>query len=231
MPAPSAWLLRNAGYKVGDFVANFSATEDPISDGGKYFTGKSTGLDWNDPATDGTKAYADINSGISGQAYDDSIAILKPSYRTFSANQFAQGTVYLASGYTGNGGSHEIELLLRGTASANSWTMYEIGWGIAGYLFVVRWDGPVAGFTAIYDPGLGSIPTPNDGDVLYAQISGNIITVKLNGSIVANFGSIDITSVAGSVWASGNPGFGFWPSGAAPDKTKYGWKAYRAGDL
>src|SRR5262249_55008869 len=104
---------------------------------------------------------------------------------------------------------------------------YEVLWGIPGYMAVVRWNGPVTSYTPIYDPGTGSIPKPKDGDVLRAQINGNIIQVFVNGTQVGP--NIDVSS-AGNVWTSGQPGMGFWPvDGAIPGN--YGWKAWQAGNL
>jgi hypothetical protein len=199
-------------------------TENPISEGSKWVTGKATGLDWNNPASASGYAYASVQSGATGSRYDDSIAHLNASSLPFNANQYAQGTVYLAPGYTA---SHEVELLLRFSISGHDAHGYEILWGLPGYLAVVRWNGPLGNYTALYDPGVGSIPVPKDGDVLRAEISGNIITVKRNGSTVA---TVDVTSGGGGVWSSGQPGIGFWPVDGATPKN-FGWTSFQAGNL
>ena len=156
--------------------------------------------------------------------YADNIAILSGS--AVAANQYAQATVYLAPGYSPPG-NHEVELLLRFSISAHDAHGYEVLWGRAGYIAIVRWNGPLGNYTPLYDPGLGSIPQPVDGDVLRAEISGNRITVYRNGSSVA---SVDVTAAGGTVYSAGQPGIGFWPvDGATPEN--YGWKTFEAGVL
>jgi len=211
-----------AGASNG-YSTNFGLTENPISEGGKWVAGKTAGLDWNNPQTVTGEVYASVLSGASGSRYDDSIAHLSTAFQTLNANQFAQGTVYRASGYSA---SHEIELLLRFSIGAHDAHGYEILWGVSGYIAVVRWNGSSGNYTAIYDPGAGSIPVPQDGDVLRAEISGTVVTVKRNGGIVAR---VDVSS-AGNVWSSGQPGIGFWPVDNATPKN-YGWKSFQAGNL
>jgi hypothetical protein len=73
------------------------------------------------------------------------------------------------------------------------------------------------------DPGIGS---PVEGDVLRAEIKGNIITILKNGVSKA---TIDV-SAFGNVWTTGQPGMGFWPvDGSTPQN--YGWKNYQAGPV
>lgn len=208
------------------YSTNFPLTENPISEGGVWARGGTEGLDWTNPLTTGGHAVASTTP--TPTRYSDDIAIIKSSAVAFSANQYAQGTVYLAPGYTGNGGGHEVELLLHFSISAHDAHGYEILWGIPGYMAVVRWNGPVTSYAPIYDPGVGSIPVPKDGDVLRAEISGNIIKVFRNGTQVGP--NIDVGSVGGTVWSTGQPGMGFWPvDGAIPGN--YGWKSYQAGSL
>jgi hypothetical protein len=129
----------------------------------------------------------------------------------------------LVDGYSA---SHEIELLLRFSISGHDAYGYEVLWGLSGYLAVVRWNGPLGDYTPIYDPGVGSLRVPRDGDVLRAEMDGTIITVKLNGAIVA---TVDV-SIVGAVWTSGQPGIGFWPvDDAIP--ANYGWKSFEGGNL
>jgi len=208
---------------VASYATNFNSSENPLSENNQWVAGKDTGVDWNNPRSASGKAVASVLSGAGSSRYDDNIAHLSPSFQAFNANQYAQGTVYLAGGYSA---SHEIELLLRFSIGDHDAQGYEVLWGLTGYLAVVRWNGAVGDFTPIYDPGVGSIPVPRDGDVLRAEISGTIITVKLNGIEVAR---VDVAS-AETVWSYGQPGIGFWPvDDAIPEY--YGWKSFEAGDL
>ena len=209
---------------TGSYSTNFPATENPLSEGGRWVTGKTTGLKWNNPASASGKVYATVASGQSGSRYDDTIAHLSKSFQTYAANQFAEGTVYAVSGYSAN---HEVELLLRFSISSENAHGYEVLRGLTGYLAVVRWNGSRGNYTALYDPGRGSVPVPRDGDVLRAEIRGNIVTVKINGDTVA---TVDVTRKGGTVWSSGQPGIGFWPvDGATP--RNLGYKSFRAGNL
>ena len=204
----------------------FNSTENPISEGGAWIDGKEVGLDWNNPRTLPGQAFASTLSGLLAgsdplRRYDDSIAHLSTSVATFASNQYAQGTVYKAAGYT-TSGSHEVELLLRFQTTAHNARGYEILWGISGYVAIVRWNGPLGNYTPLYDPGVGSISVPADGDVLRAEIIGSTISVYKNGNLVK--------SVTDTTYASGQPGMGFWPvDGATPQNL--GWKSFQAGNL
>lgn len=202
----------------GTYSTDFSLTENPISEGGVWVRGRVEGLDWNNPKT----AAGHATASVAASRYNDSIAHLNNS--DFHANQYAQGTVYLANGYTGNGGKHGVELLLRFSIGAHNAHGYEVMWDTSGEIAVVRWNGPPGNYTSLWS---GPAPKPVDGDVLRAEIAGNVISVYRNGSRVA---TIDVTSRGGTVWSSGQPGIGYWPvDGAIPEN--YGWKNFQAGSL
>lgn len=75
------------------------------------------------------------------------------------------------TGYDPAPSKHEVELLLRFQITAHDARGYEVMWGISGYLAVVRWNGPLADYTALYDSGDPRIGPPADGDVLRAEIA------------------------------------------------------------
>ena len=212
----------------GTYSTSFPSTENPISEGGKWVNGKTVGVDWNDVKTTPGKAFASILSGFNGASrYNDNIAHLSTSFMAFPANQYAQGTVFRVAGYDPSPSKHEVELHLRFQTSANNARGYEIMWGITGYLAVVRWNGALGDYTSISDTGDPGIGPPVDGDVLRAEIKGNIITIFKNG---VSKQTIDVTSIPGTVWADGQPGMGFWPvDGSTPQN--YGWKSYQAGPV
>lgn len=195
------------------YSTNFPAAENPLSEGGKWINGKAVGLAWNNVQSVPGKAYAaDFATG-----YNDPIAVLNTS---FTANQYAQGTVYRAAGYS-PGVNHEIELLLHFQISANNARGYEILWAHQGNMAIVRWNGPLDNYTPLVDNL--QIGQAVDGDVLRAEIIGNVIKVYKNGALVA-------TGPADATWTNGQPGMGFWPKpGATPQN--YGWKSYSAGSL
>jgi hypothetical protein len=186
-----------------------------LSEGGKWINGKAVGLDWNNVQSASGKAFA--AAFVSG--YRDPIAVLNTS---FSPNQYAQGVVSRAAGYSPSA-SHEVELLLRFRITAREARGYEVLWGHGGELNVVRWNGPLGDYTP-----LGKTTGPNigpavDGDVLRAEIIGTVIRVYLNGSLV-------MTAPSDPTWTDGQPGIGFFPrSGSTLEN--YGWKSFAAGSL
>jgi RNA polymerase sigma factor (sigma-70 family) len=203
---------------ASSYSTNFRLTENPISEGGAWVRGGVEGLDWNNPKT----ASGHATGSVAASRYNDCIAY--PKRPSFHADQYAQGTVYLANGYTGNGGKHAVELLLRFSISAHDAHGYEVLWGTSGGIAVVRWNGPPGNFSSLWE---GPAPKPVDGDVLRAEIAGSVISVYRNGTRVA---TIDVTSQGGTVWSAGQPGIGFWPvDGAIPEN--FGWKGFEAGSL
>ena len=95
-------------------------------------------------------------------------------------------------------------------------------WGHTGYISIVRWNGPLADYLAMYETGDPGIGPAVDGDVLRAEMVGNTIRVFKNGALVA--------TASDSTWTSGQPGVGFWPVDSSSIE-KYGWKNYQAGNL
>ena len=226
----SAFTSGGGGGGGGDFSTTFAATQNPISEGGIWLNGQTDGGDWHDCLTTSGRCVGAADNFAS--RYADDIACLKTSYRAFNAAQWAQATLYLSGGYTGGGGSHECELLLRWALSSGVARGYEAAIGIrpAGtYAFIVRWEGAAGSYTALWDPSasVGSyVNTPTamaNGDVMRAQItSGNVISLYQNGLLLG--------SVTDSTWASGQPGMGFWPVDGATAGSM-GWSDFSAGDL
>lgn len=217
-----------------DFITNFPAAEVPISQGGIWTLGGTDGLDWQDVDTHIGEAYGHYFAGgtFYGGEFDDPIAHLKTSYRTFANNQFAQGTAHVTGGYTPNT-SHEIELLLRFAITAHNARGYETLWQHDGFLVFVCWNGPRAdpsnsnnGYTQLGSPV--NIGVAVHGDVLKVQIIGTVLTAFLNGSQVHTYD----TASDPTKWSSGQPGMGFWPrSGGNVVLDGRGWQSFRAGDL
>lgn len=221
-----------------DFSTAFPATENPISQSGAWVLGLADGKDWTDPKTTGGQCVA--STVPTPFRYSDDIAHIKTTTKLFTANQFAQGVVYIAPGYVAGGGFHEIELLTRffirpdpSTGNAHGLASgYESSLGIDSsglpYAFIARWNGQVTDFTSLIDPhgGLGSYtnaPTfPVMNDVVRVEIVGTTITLKQNGTV--------ILTATDSTFSSGQAGVGFWPvDGATPDN--FGWKSLLAGNL
>lgn len=212
-----------APAKPPPYLTRFGAAENPIDEGGRWVNGKAVGLDWNDVRTADGRAHA---AGFVGttkpQRYADPIAHLKTR---FGPDQYAQGTVFRVPGYKNRKDKHEVELLLRFSISPHGARGYEVLWGQDGGVCVVRWNGPLGDYTLL---GQCTQDSPAaeavDGDVLRAEIVGNVIHVFRNGKAV-------LTSVDPEArWAEGQPGMGFWPTPGA-ELGAYGWKAFEAGGL
>lgn len=179
------------------YSTSFSATENPISEGGRWTNGGDTGSDWQNVRTTTGSPNKAYGTGDSPGGSTDNIAILSG----FPANQSAQATVFIGSGYT-PGSTHEVELLLRFQITANSARGYEVDFSFGGSLVqIIRWDGTIEDFHP-----LGNTPTDPgglaSGDVLNATMVGNLITVYKNGS--------SISTVTDNTFADGNPGMGFF---------------------
>jgi hypothetical protein len=201
------------------YSTDFAGSENPISEGGRWVNGKSSGLAWNNVQTATGKAHGAAFVGLGGSRYDDCIAHLNTA---FTANQYAQGTVSRVPGYRNASDKHEVELLLRFQITTNSARGYEVLWGQDGEISIVRWNGPLGNYKA-----LAALPDSRrnmavEGDVLRAEVVGSVINVFRNGRVVLR--------AEDSTYTSGQPGLGFWP---LPGSTlsSYGWKAYSAGSL
>jgi hypothetical protein len=207
----------------GDYSTNFPLTENPISEGGKWINGG--GLDWQNVRTMSNRAFGTGFTGGSGNGteYDDNLAHLAPSFRTFNSNQYAEGVVYRASGYSPSS-NHEVELLLRFSLTPHTARGYEILYSHDGWLVIVRWNGPLSSYTEIASTG-GPVggQQAQDGDVIRAEISGNVIRVYKNGALAL--------TGSDSTWSSGQPGIGFWVRAPGTTLSSYGWRSFEAGDL
>jgi hypothetical protein len=176
------------------YTTNFPGTENPISEGGHWINGGTTGIDWGNVST--TPGYAVGHSGAA--RFADATALLTG---TWGPDQTAQATVRAGA----VSGAPEVELRLRSTLSAHSATGYEISESVAGggngsYLIIVRWNGPLADFTYLANLS-GPQYSVTTGDVVKATIVGNVITAYKNG--------VQIGQATDNTYTSGNPGMGF----------------------
>lgn len=199
------------------YTTQFSATENPISEGGNWTNGKAVGLDWADVATVPGLAYG-TESG--GGGYDDSTAILTG---TWGADQTAQATVHSVN--QNDNIYEEVELRLRSAISAHKNTGYEINFRCSktgnAYTQIVRWNGKLGDFTYLSSQS-GSKYGVAEGDVVKASIVGNKITVYING--------VQVNQATDSTFPGGSPGIGFFISGASGVNQDYGFTNFTATD-
>jgi hypothetical protein len=214
MSTRARWQHCNTGRGSISYSTAFPATENPISEGGLWTNGGSVGSDWQDPRTTPGKAFGSNTS----TGYNDCVGVLAG----YPANHSAEIVVYQDPTYTAPD-SHEIELLLRFKISANVARGYEITLGNAGTTIqVFAWHGPLSD---VFPELSGSGSGPGGlvtGDIVKAQMVGNVITVYKNGSL--------IYTVTDSQYGDGGPGMGFFirPGG---DPTKYCISKFTAAGL
>lgn len=211
---------------VNTYYTEFKGTENPLSEGGLWLGGKTTGGSWNDGRSTPGLFFGN-QDGLQGNGvYTDSIHMLRGS---FGPTQSLTSQVKATNQQTGNN-YQEVEHLLRWTMDRGKVYGYEINYrnqssGIH-YVGIVKWLGPFGG-DGVQFTQLGSNCTTftglSDGDVVNSTISGTTtttITAFINGVQVCQ------QTDSSSPWLAGNPGIGHWlhwdtiSLGSASD---YGW--------
>ncbi|MGC2518236.1 MAG: hypothetical protein WA373_03910 [Burkholderiales bacterium] len=183
------------------YTTNFPVSENPISAGGRWINGGAVGLDWTDVST--TLGLA-IGHQV-GASFTDATALLTG---TWGPDQMASATVHTVN--QNDACFQEVELRLRSALSAHVNTGYEISFHMSqtslAYLIIVRWNGARGNFTYLFKSTRDAQFGIKDGDVVSAKIVGNVITAYIND---VQKGQVDITSIGGTVYTTGNPGMGF----------------------
>lgn len=221
-----SWELAQAGRRGGgadgapaSFSTTFPATENPISQGGKWRNGATDGLDWIDiQTTPGKMLAAAIDSA--GGGVMDGIAQLDRGFLACASNQYSRGTLFRQAGYTGV--SHEVEVHCNQTITAHSITGYESYAGIGNTHGLIRWNGPFGDFTPLAAGNISSTTEPAEDDVWEIHRIGNTLYCLQNG--VLRTTAIDTT------FMGGNPGLGNNPTSGATI-ANYGLKAWTCGSL
>lgn len=216
------------------FPTTWPNTENPVSQGAIWTLGKTNGIAWNDPQTTG---------GNPGQAWgtlasptDDTDNIATLQGRFSASKHYSQITGRLVNGYLPPS-SHEIEILVGFTITANNATGYELDFGLGTggnpLNFVpVRWNGPLNNFdTTVFTTLSGSLAFGiGDGDVckaIFDSTSGSpVITMFLNG-----VQQCVITDTTAGKIVSGSPGMGFFARpGTGLNLNSYCNKGFDAGN-
>jgi len=205
-------LLSSPAGAAISYSTSFDLTETPISEGGAW---TSANVASTRVATANGVAFG-TQTGTGN--FDDSYARLSG----FPPDQSVSAVVRLNPSISPNT-THEVEILLRISDGAHQLTGYECNFAFDGrYCQIVRLDS--VGFSYLAGPnnGQGSVPGGiHDGDVVSAQIVGDVITASVNG--------VPVATAKDSTYATGNPGMGFWVGG--PSSTPnyyYGFTRYTA---
>lgn len=212
--------IRAPGTRI--YTTNFALTENPLSEGGSFINGGTTGVDWGNFQCAGGKAWGTLATSV-----HDNTALVGG---TWAANQYAQGRVFKLA--PDNSYFPEVEFRLRSTITPNVNSGYEVGFSLRGgalsYLIIVRWNGPAGSYDYLLN-ATGAGYEVLDGDTPSASIVGNTITAYIN-SVAVN--AVDITSIGGTVYTSGNPGIGQnADTGGTAFLDQYGFTQLTVGEL
>ena len=202
---------------VRSYRTEFRGNETPISEGGIWLNGRKDGIDWCDILMRDGFAHGEVSrnqmaerraeqaalgAGIEGAPvgdYDDPTAVLTG---TWGANQYGRARVFTKN--QTDKYFQEVQIRLRHNMKPKFCSGYEVFWRCldteAGYAEIVRWNGPVGGWTSLAKL-VGKQYGIKDGDVIEASIVGNVITGYLNG--------VKSISVVDDNIKSGAPGIGF----------------------
>jgi hypothetical protein len=203
------------------YTTNFPNVENPLSEGGNWINGGTTGLDWSNCESvfsGGVHYAAGLQNGLVQPVGSDATAVLSGAWLP---NQSASAVFHGA----GVGAFKEAELRLRTIITPHSITGYEIDFSASAatpYIFVVRWNGALGDFTDITPGPPDMVDWLHDGDVVFASIIGNNIIVKLNGATIYNF--------TDNSFATGSPGIGFSVPNTSGVDTTYGFSSFTAID-
>jgi hypothetical protein len=206
------------------YSTSFPATENPISEGGRWVNGGIFGK--TNIQTSPGKAYGTM-VGFDGTNFIDSCACLKG----FGPDQQVTCTIANSGGFSGF--SLELEILLRAVITAGQINLYEVDCVFGGGgIDLVRWDMTSASpnlFTTLRSRVAGEVPFSN-GDQVQASIVGTLITVKYQRAGGA-FSTLFTHDTAGDSlrYSSGNPGIGAWnQTGSASAQSLFAWSSFSA---
>jgi hypothetical protein len=203
------------------YTSVFPVAEIPLSEGGKWVSGRITGLDWADVAILPGLAYG-IESGtrLGKGAYDDSTVLLTGIW---GSDQAAEATAHTIN--QNEAMSQEVELRLRSSLSAHTATGYEINFRClktdSAYPEITRWNGPLGDFKYLARQRGLRYGVAN-GDIVKATVIGNVITAYING--------VRVLQAVDDTYVNGNPGMGFFLRGDSIVNRDYGFIRFTASD-
>jgi len=226
------------------YTTTFSATENPISEGGNWRNGARDGIDWKDMRTIPGLAYG-TQDGSGGPPYNDSTAVLTGPW---GPDQRVEAKVRTVNQQTGSI-YQEVEIRLRTTINAHSLTGYEILWRVthdgSQYHQIGHWYGPLGTGSCTLGCAFAAVPGSKDmratdgnpgifdGDTVGASIIGNRITTwVIHNGVKQVLQDFNDTSGAGggAYFTSGAPGMGHWLRGPGSTIADYGLTSLTASD-
>jgi len=177
----------------GSYSTNFDLEENPTSEGGAWHRAANN---FTNVKTSGGVAFG--TNGVTNN-YDDSYALLSGFAPDQSVEAVVQRSASLNTSVT-----HEAELLLRFADSSSGARGYECLFAFYGGVAMVRWNGTQGNYTVLSSTaGTGNLGRElRTGDVIKATISGNVISLYINGTLMSRG--------TDSVYTTGQPGIGFF---------------------
>lgn len=220
----AAFTVTAAGSSAGAFKqTTFNATENPISESGDWHHTDTTTTPMK---TSGGHAFG-TQTGSNGT--DDSIAYLTG----FGTDYEVEGTLFIAGGIGGFGGSHEVELWLR---VDDTGPQFSTDFGLTstiGYEINIPSDGSFMSLARFKDPSslqdfVGAIRpgggAPQSGDRFKVRVDGQRIRCWYNGTL-----RIDYTDNGARKITTGGPGMAAFISNPAAN-TNFGFDMIRVSD-
>lgn len=199
----------------------FTAAENPISQGSRWYNGADDGIDWCNVQTSVGSVWG---VGPCPVSYADPTAVLKGNW---GPNQTV--TARARIGRTSSSYYQEIELRLRTMIRPHNISGYEVNFGVShAYLEIVRWNGRLADFTYLgptctYPSVCGRVTgfQIRNGDLAKATIHGSVISVYVNGVLRA--------TATDHTFKGGNPGVGY-NFGCGGTYANFAWENFSASD-
>ena len=203
---------------VRSYRTEFRGNETPISEGGIWLNGKRDGIDWADVLMRDGRVYGEVTrmmakerrveqqvlgagaaAGAAEGDYDDPTAVLTGSW---GRDQYGRARVF--SEKQTDKYFQEVEIRLRSSIKPHWCDGYEVFWRClktdGGYAEIVRWNGKIGDFTSLKKL-VGKDYGVEDGDLIEASITGNVIRGYVNGK--------EMISAVDDKIQSGSPGVGF----------------------
>lgn len=224
---PAVLAQRSFRYPPQSYSTTFALTENPISESGRW---QHQCPFLTTCQTAGGRVYGNQPLPPTAGVYEDAYAILTGTWPT---NQRAEGIIDKQT----TGGYEEYEVWVNAADAADFVRGYEVYVHQAGdYFALTIWLGthltaaPTIAYFDLTGAGTNNITAPQDGDLLWAQRVGNIITGGINGTTYLTF---DVTSGGRTPFTGGAPAIGFdaGGSGAETANTNYGFKSFYATGL
>jgi hypothetical protein len=206
------------------YSTTFPATENPLSEGGRWINGQSVGIDWKNCRSTPGLAFG-TQSGAQPPPYDDSTCVLSGNWGRV---QTVDATVVVPANPID---SQEVEIRLLTTITPHRHTGYEILFSVTSntYIDIVRWDtlqGPstLDEFHYVVQGVRG--PQLRTGNRIRATVDANGV---IRAYLDTGSGYQLMAQGTDTTYTTGSPGMGFYMRGSGNNAT-FGFSSFSAFD-